>query len=622
MSGIAGLVRLDGKPVDRDLLGRMTAFMQFRGSDAQETWLEGRVGFGHAMLRTTFEARGERQPFSLDGRVWIVADARVDGRSELRRKLRSAGRACPQNAHDAELILHAYHAWGEDCVGHILGDFAFAVWDGARDRLFCARDHFGVKPFFYARAGGCFVFSNTVGCVRAHPQVSDALNDLAIADFLLFGVNQDAATTAFADIQRLPPAHRLSASRRGVHVERYWALPSGGEGRAYRAADCVEAFTERFEEAVADRLRGERIGVLMSGGLDSTAVASVAQALLAEQEREFDLRAYTCVYERLFEDEERQYSQVAAGALGIPIRHMAADDYALFEKRPVAEIDLPEPVIDPLAALYLDQAEEISSHSRVVLTGWDGDALLSESARSWSGVLDRAMHFAQRVALAGRRALSGGGLPRPDLRARLKRMLRGEMEAPFSCPNWLNPTLVEGLDLSARWQAVQRTAQARDRERPQAHRVLTSPLLTSLLESYDPGVTRIPMEARHPLLDVRLVEFLVSLPAAPWCVDKKLLRTAMRGRLPESIRLRPKTLLAGDPVIERLQRPEAQWIDEFEATPALGRYVLRAAVPSLVGRRDQDRVWSDLRPVCLNQWLKRLTASKRAFPREEYHEVA
>ena len=148
MSGIVGLLSLDGAPVDPRLLERMTNFMRFRGPDSQVTWNGGRVGFGHAMLCTTFESRGERQPFTPDEDLWIVADARVDGRLELCRKLRSSGQDCRQGATDAELILHAYRAWGDECVRHLRGDFAFAIWDASRKRLLCARDHFGVKPFF------------------------------------------------------------------------------------------------------------------------------------------------------------------------------------------------------------------------------------------------------------------------------------------------------------------------------------------------------------------------------------------------------------------------------------------------------------------------------------------
>ena len=171
MSGIVGIVNLDGAPVDRELLRRMTDFMAYRGPDAQEIWNDGPVGFGHAMLRTTWEAETERQPLSFDGNVWLTADARIDARADLIAKLEAKGRAGAKLANDAELILHAYHAWGDDCVNHLIGDFAFAIWDGRESRVFCARDHFGVKPFYYAQRRHFFVFSNTLAFTRRFPTI-------------------------------------------------------------------------------------------------------------------------------------------------------------------------------------------------------------------------------------------------------------------------------------------------------------------------------------------------------------------------------------------------------------------------------------------------------------------
>jgi asparagine synthase (glutamine-hydrolysing) len=168
VSGIVGILNLDGRPVDRDLLLRMCASLSYRGPDAQEIWSEGPIGFEHAMLQTAGESPGDRQPSSLDGHVWITADARVDGRGDLIRELQGKGRHAARSATDAELILHAYHAWGELCVQHLLGDFAFAIWDGRSRRLICVRDHFGVKPFYYAPTRGCLVFGNTLNCLRLH----------------------------------------------------------------------------------------------------------------------------------------------------------------------------------------------------------------------------------------------------------------------------------------------------------------------------------------------------------------------------------------------------------------------------------------------------------------------
>ena len=327
MSGIVGIINLDGQPVERLLLRRLTEFLAYGGPDAQEVWTEGPVGLGHAMLRTTFESEHERQPYSLDGRVWITADARIDGRAELIRKLAGKGCGLLKDIPDPEIILQAYRVWGEDCVRHLLGDFAFAIWDGPHRRLFCARDHSGIKPFFYARVKDCFVFSNSLDCLRQHPQVSDELNELAIADFLLFDFNQEPATTTFTDIQRLPAAHSAVLRDGTFRTRRYWTLPFSGPIRYKQQSDYVEHFIELLQQAVADRLRTRRVGVLMSGGLDSSTVASQAAAIRAAESSPGDLRAYTWVFDRLIPDEERHYAGLAASHLNLPIEFLALDDY-------------------------------------------------------------------------------------------------------------------------------------------------------------------------------------------------------------------------------------------------------------------------------------------------------
>src|SRR5918999_5613500 len=137
MSGILGIINLDGSPVDRQLLWRMTGSMSHRGPDEQQIWIDGNVGFGHTMLSTTFEAETEKQPLSLDGEIWLTADARIDDRVELISALEAkldrdirvpllSPRSGPsfRGPNDAELILYAYEAWGEDCVKHLIGDFA------------------------------------------------------------------------------------------------------------------------------------------------------------------------------------------------------------------------------------------------------------------------------------------------------------------------------------------------------------------------------------------------------------------------------------------------------------------------------------------------------------------
>jgi len=617
MSGIVGIVDLDGAPVDRDLVARMTAFMSFRGPDAQEILIDGNVGFGHTMLRTTFEAQTELQPITLDGKAWLTADARIDGSAQLiaelegklQRRLRFS---VPSNGHgpdervpnDAELILYAYEAWGEDCIQHLIGDFAFAIWDTRKRQLFCARDPFGVKPFYYAHVGNAFVFSNTLNCLRLHPTVSDELNEVAIGDYLLFGLNQDLASTTFRDIQRLPQASYLTVSIEGRRIHQFWNAPTSGQIRFPKSEDYVERFKQLFSEAISDRLRTTTVSVSMSGGLDSTSVAAVARELLPGSSAASPLRAYAVVYDRLIPDQERHFSTLAASALQIPIKHIAADDYPLFDERASHAVEQPEPfLVNPTVAQFNELLSSMAAHSRVALSGWDGDALMNEPANSHFAALAKGLKIRKLVADASSFISSHRQLPPIGFRTRLKRLV-GTYPRKSYCPEWIDESFTRDLNLRERWiQFTSEPAKAH-RTRPYAFRALASTNWAPLFECHDAGVSRLALEVRHPMIDVRLVEFLLSIPAVPWCVNKEILRVAMAGKLPTAVLNRPKTPLAGDPALRRVKESSVRFVDNFKPVSALWKFVNIAACPAVAGEQNSDRLWANLRPFELNHWLE------------------
>jgi asparagine synthase (glutamine-hydrolysing) len=606
MSGFVGVISADEASIDGRLLEQLTAFLTFRGPDAQAQWIDGSVGFGHALLRTSSEPECARQPQSLDGAVWIAGDVRVDGRADLIRQLESKGRYRLHDASDAELILHAYHAWGDDCVEHLLGDFAYAIWDGRTKRLFCARDHFGVKPFYYAQTTLGFVFSNTLNCLRLHPGVSEKIDDSAIGDFLLFGYNREPTTTTFADIKRLPPAHVLTWSAGSTRVRRYWTLPAVGQIHYRRPVDYVDHFRELWGTAIEDRLRGDRVAVLMSGGLDSTSVAVTAHDLLSARPKAVDLSAYTLVYDQLIPDRERHYAGLVAGVLGIPVHYLAADDYTLFGRSNEPGCRTPEPSDNPLPALTADQFRLIARDHRVALSGDGGDPALCASPVS---------HFVDLLK-AGRpatmitdllRCLAHGQRPPLGIRTALKRMRGiGPWRPPY--PPWVSQDFSARVNLRARWEDVIREPASADSHRPRAYDALQSPFWPYVFETYDPGFTQCPLACRHPFFDVRLLTYLLAVPPMPWFLEKKLLRDAMRGSTPEPVRRRPKTPMMADPVRTLLRQPEAQWINHFDGTPELVQYVDVNKIPKIAGLRQQvDLYASDwslvTRPLCLNYWL-------------------
>jgi len=605
MSGIVGIVQQSG-PVDRKLLTEMTDYLAFRGPDAQKTWCDGTVGFGHALLSTSRGAEKELQPASLDGEVWITADARLDARAELIAELEAKG--CPKlnGATHAQLILHAHQVWGDECVAHLLGDFVFAIWDGRRRKLFCARDHLGIKPFYYAHLTDSLAFSNTLNCLRFHPGVSDQLNELAIADFLLFEANQDVATTAFANIRRLPPAHTLTLSEGVLRIARYWTLPVDGSIHFRRASECLERFQELLCSAVVDRTT-DSVGVMMSGGLDSTTVAAAAKGMFGPRSLPIDLQAYTVVYDRLIPDQERHYTGLAARALGIPVHFMALDRYELFERWDQWGVCSPEPASSPLAAISFDCLQMISANHRVALTGYGGDPALSTSLSACFAKLLRQRKFGTALAGLLRYLTTEGRLSRLYLGTRL-RILRSKFQKGDSYPPWLSRDFSSRLDLLHRWEQLGGVESADRRllegaPRPEAYEATASPFWPSLFEGHDPGVACVPLEFRHPFFDLRLLRFLLSLPALPWCADKQLLRKAMRGVFPDEIRLRRKSPAAGDAVVELMRRSQRCWRDLIAPSPQLANYVDWSRVPEPSGERDDEQLWVSLRPFSLNLWL-------------------
>ena len=605
MSGIVGIVNLDQAPVDPPLLQRLTDFLAFRGPDAQESWTDHHVGLGHTALWTTFESEHERQPCSLDGHVWITADARVDDRAGLIPQLESQGRTNLAEATDAELILHAYHAWGESCVEHLLGDFAFAIWDGRERRLFCARDHLGVKPFYYAQLGDSVIFSNTLDCIRQHPAVSDKLNEAAIGDFLLSGLNEDGATTTFADIQRLPPAHTATWSPAGVRIRRYWTLPIDDPVHYPRPEDYADRFQELLRAAVRDRLRTKRIGIYMSGGLDSSGMAAAACDLLRECPGAFSVEAFTAVYDRLIRDQERYYAGLVAKHLGIPIHFYASGQEILtpWDEQPLSPA--PEPVADPFAYVQgVEYQKQIASHSRVFFYGEGPDNALR---CDWRAHLAHLVQERRWHRLLPDFWFHVVGHPRIPFVGRVRNWLQGYRKPSF--PAWLNPDFASRLRLRERWEELQSGLPPAHPTRPRGYRAMSISLWQDLLESFDILGSRTASEVRHPYLDLRMLRFLLSVPAIPWCCNKYVSRRALAGALPRQVVSRPKAPLAKDPTYERARR---SGMPNFPVTEALLWYISPERIPRSVGKNIEDfRV--NMRPIGLAYWLRNLEFRKQTI---------
>lgn len=603
MSGIVGIFHRDGAPIDPGLLRGLTRFLTYRGPDGLDTWADANVGLGCAMLRTTRESAIAHQPAQLNERFCVVADARLDARAELLAELEGAGHKVPGAIPEPELLLHAYAAWGPQCLDHLIGDFSFALWDRSRKTMFCARDHMGVKPFYYAQLGDLFLFSNTLDCVRLHPAVAEQLNETAVADFLLFGLNCDNAATTFRDVQRLPPAHSLTVSGDGLRVHRYWTPPTDGRIRHHKAGDTIEHFQFLLKNAIADRLRTDHVGILLSGGLDSASIAALAREICGAETNGNGLRAYTVVYDSLIPDHEGGFARKTAEFLGIPSRRLTMDHLRPFERWDNLQSQWPEPVDDPFFAGIFDQFQMIAADSRVVLSGEGSDNLMNFEMWPYTKDLFRQREwrtFFTEVPMY----LWLRPSPWPGVRRRVKGIFGLDPTAP-EFPRWIAPEFARHLDLHSRWRRVGEDGlSAGHPVRPGAHASLNLPQWSNLFEHENAGITRHPVEVRHPFLDLRIVNFLLALPPFPWFYEKMLLRESMAGRLPEKVRLRPKTPLAGDPLVKHLQMRGMDWVDDIHWSSKMDQFVNRSALKRLAGETVSEKADMLVRPVCLNFWLQ------------------
>lgn len=616
MSGIVGIFHRDGAPVERVVMQAFVEFLSYRGPDCTEVWSEGSIGLGHTTLRTAEASLGERQPASLDGWLSITADVRLDCRAELSAKLESAGRPVCQSLSDSVLILHAYAAWGAECVSYLRGDFAFAIWDAYARTLFCARDHFGIKPFYYAEFHDLFLFSNTLNCVRLYPDISDVLNEAAIADFLLFGLNNDNATTTFRDVQRLPPAHSLAVSADRLERRRYWTPAIDGRIRYRRAGDYVDHFQSLLQAAVNDRLDTGRLGILLSGGLDSASLAATVKALSTKNIEGCEVRSYTVVYESLISDHEGPAAREVAEFLGIPNRCLALDGLRPFEQPNDPEFSWPEPVDDPFCGGLLEQFRIISGDCRVVFSGEGIDNLMHFQMWPYLGTL-RRNHEWGRLMTEVPWYLWLRRFPFLGVRRRIQGFF-GKDPSALAFPRWIAPDFARRMNLEARWNECNGlpVPPVKHPIHSKAHAAMFLPQWTRMFELQDAGVTRFPLEVRYPFLDLRLVDYLLALPPFPFFFEKKLLRDAMEGHLPDSVRLRPKTPLRGDPLLQKANRSKNQWLNPERWNEKMQGFVDHSSLGRLHGRLSTEQASSGARPYCLNFWLESARRIRWALPPE------
>jgi len=398
MSGIAGIIRFDGAPVEVGLVENMTAAMHYRGPDGIHHWVKGSVAMGQCMLHTTPESLEETQPLTNENdSLILVMDGRVDNWEELRKELLIHG-AVIRNRSDAELVLRAYETWGEDCLSHIDGDFAMVIWDARRREVFCARDRMGNKPFNYHWDGKTLVFASELGVILALPWVSETLNEGMLSEIISdewYSRNE----TLWNGILRLVAGHRMVVGKHGPHLEQYWE-PDFCETLPFSKD---EEYFDYYRELLTDTIRRlsrshRTVSYGVSGGLDSSAVFCLAAQLKnAGKLPAPGISGHTLAYRGNSDADELTYVKALSDYLGIRIHEVAPSIMPLewYRDRARKIRDLPG---YPNGTAHRGLAEQVSKMKGVVLlTGDGGDHWLQGSRlyyaealalRHWDKLLD------------------------------------------------------------------------------------------------------------------------------------------------------------------------------------------------------------------------------------------
>lgn len=613
MSAIAGVVAFGGRLVDPQLATSMLERLKHRAPDANKVWTSQCAGLAHGMLWTTPESLREVQPLcAQDDQFVLVSDARIDNRDELIAALRLSRDRCEPPT-DSELILAAYRAWGESCPQRLLGDFAFAIWDEAEHRLFCARDPAGVRSLYYLHRSDLFAFASEIKALFEVPGVSRSLNEDRIGDYLLLDFD-DQESTFFRDIRRLLPGHHMRVEANGCRVRRYWALDAERELTLKSDEEYEEAFRELFTDAVRCRLRSAfPLGSTLSGGLDSSSISCAARACLGSAS---ELHTFSAIFPSLDGSDlaridERDYVRAALAGGGMIGHDIHADLLDPLDGLTQVLWHQDDPLVP--FNLYIHRGIYACARDhgvRVLLDGTDGDTTISHG---YERLADLAKSLRWTSLLAEARAVSRAvpghsvsmwqvlvqhaivPLVPPDIRRRWNALRRNQPPRP-GCGSVIDQDFAQRLGLEAKAERLERASIEPFTSARAAHLAnFESPLLPYLLDLADKCSAAYEVEARYPFFDRRLMEFCLALPPdqklrAGW--SRSILRRSMQGILP----------------------PEIQWRKtKADLSPNFHRSLLRS------GRESLERLMAEIDTSTVDRFIdidavKRLYAGYRRQP--------
>ncbi len=589
MSAISGIFYRNERSVDPKLIKLMNDKLYHRGPDGSKIWCEGSVALGHQMLHTTPESLHETLPFEKDG-IIITADARIDNRKELSEKLNIEDE---ESVPDSYFILIAYRKWGEKCPEKLLGDFAFAIWDKDNEKLFCARDHMGIKPFYYYMTNNAFFFATEMKALLAIPEIPYKLNELELA-FYLTRSNTDKNFTFYKNILFLNDAHTITINQNNHKKRKYWEIDPKSKIIMNSKEEYIKSFFDIFTEAIRCRLRSAfPIGFELSGGLDSSSVVCMAKKILNEnKDYPININTYSMIFDELPQVDESYYIKKVVKDNEINPHFIPSDNIS-----PLKEIEKifkcqEQPFYTSNMTILRNMYKNMQENNiRILLGGNGGDEIVSHGINY---LLDLAsdMHWIKLIKeLNGFSKRTNSSVPNlflkliiiPLIPIPVKNFIRKftltSDEKSNEYENFiLNKEFAKKLGGKDYFNGLNfKSIISKIKKARKIHYfIITSHDCT--LEMQDRNLSSFLIEPRYPYFDKRLVEFCYAIPDEMkfkngW--NRYILRVSMENILPKEIQWRPLKKYFGSVLEKNFLLFEKNILDEIFCSnnPKIENYV-------------------------------------------------
>ena len=545
MSAITGIFMRNGKELDPQLMKKMNDKLSHRGPDGSSIWCEGSIGLGHQMLWTTQESIHEVLPLEEDGLV-ITADARIDNRADLCEEL---GIRDEEDVSDSYFILKAYVKWGEDCPDKLLGDFAFVVWDKQEEKLFCARDHMGVKPFYYYLDDDMFVFGTEIKALFEVEGVPREINELQIAYHLSL-MHYEREITSYQNIIRLPAASYLKVDNNNLNFEEYWELDINYKIHLDSDEEYEKKFLELLTEAVKCRLRSKfHAGSMLSGGLDSSSVSCIANIILKKQNRK--LKTFSATFDSVPESNERYFIEKVLSSDKFDYYLINADEIG-----PLNEINSyfkygDQLIIFPNTFMTWNINREAKKQGvRILLDGLEGDIVVSHGkgflkdlavSKRWKKLIIESLYFSKKKNVNIIFIYLNIIIEILFSKIKFLDSINNYQEYKFR-KKILEKKFVKKISLKEKIIDLNNGIDIHN-AKDYHYYSLKSGLIQYGMESTDWMSAAFFLESRHPFYDKRLIEFCLAIPTEQkisknW--DRYIMRRAMSNILPKEVQWREK----------------------------------------------------------------------------------